>query len=279
MFLSTIKERQVSENITLLEIENAHATATISLHGAQVISYKPKHDSRERLFLSSKARWDGSKSIRGGIPICWPWFGAHKENPQLPMHGYIRTQLWDLQERDDFEKHTRLLFKAKDTCGLGFTGSATLTLEVLIGTQLSVTLHTTNTGVDAFNLSCALHTYFAVADIHQTRLKGLEGLYSDKTRQWATFPTPVPYKFTEVTDRIHLHAAPSLIVLEQINTTAIVSSGHDSIVVWNPWSECAQLFPDIQADEYQQMLCVETAVTQGFMLQPQQSHALAQIIE
>jgi D-hexose-6-phosphate mutarotase len=84
MFISMINERKASEQITILEVENTHASASISLFGAQVLSFRPKHDGRERLFLSTCTRWDGSKSIRGGIPLCWPWFGAHKEPEKYP---------------------------------------------------------------------------------------------------------------------------------------------------------------------------------------------------
>jgi glucose-6-phosphate 1-epimerase len=279
MFISVIKERKVSEHITVLDIENAHATASISLFGAQVLSFRPKHDGRERLFLSTQARWDGSKSIRGGIPVCWPWFGAHQQAEKFPAHGYARTRNWQLLATEDTDLATRLLLKLEDTNKPGFDGDATLQLEILLGSQLSLTLITTNTGALPFNFSCALHSYFAVSDITRTTLEGLQGTYSDKTRDWAMLPTPSPYAFTEETDRIHLHAAPMVSIVDGASATHVHSRGHDSIVVWNPWQENARKLPDMADDDFRQMLCVETALTQGFVLAPNAMHSLVQTIE
>ncbi|MES2624871.1 MAG: D-hexose-6-phosphate mutarotase [Pseudomonadota bacterium] len=279
MFISVIKERKASEQITVLEIENAHATASISLFGAQVLSFQPKHDGRERLFLSTKARWDGSKSLRGGIPICWPWFGAHAEAEKYPAHGYVRTRQWQLLATEDMESATLLRFGIENTMGAGFNGTASLTLEVLIGRQLSISLITTNTGVEPFKLGCALHSYFAVSDVSATKLEGLQGTYSDKTRNWAMLPTPVLYEFTSETDRIHLHATPIVCILDQGHTTLVHSKGHDSVVVWNPWEENSRQLPDMAENEFKLMLCVETALTQGLVLAPEQVHALVQTIE
>ncbi len=279
MFISVIKERKASDQITILEIENAHATASISLFGAQVLSFKPKHDGRERLFLSASARWDGSKSIRGGIPLCWPWFGMHREPDKYSAHGYIRTRNWQLLATEDTESATRLLFGVDDTAGPGFDGNTSLTLEILLGKQLSISLNTTNTGAAPFNLSCALHTYFAVSEITRNELEGLQGTYSDKTRNWAMLPTPSPYSFTEETDRIHLYAAPTVSILDAAGPTHVHSRGHDSVVVWNPWEENSRKLPDMADGDFKHMLCVETALTQGFVLAPNEVHSLTQTIE
>lgn len=279
MFISVIKERKASEQITVLEIENAHATASISLFGAQVLSFRPKHDGRERLFLSTHARWDGSKSIRGGIPVCWPWFGAHQDAAKYPAHGYVRTRNWQLLAAEDTEAATRLVFGIEDTNGAGFDGDTTLTLEVLIGRQLAVSLTTTNIGSNSCRLGCALHSYFAVSDINAATLDGLQGTYSDKTRNWAMLPTPSLYSFIEETDRIHLYPAPVVNLLDGANSMRIHSQGHDSVVVWNPWQENARKLPDMADDDFKRMLCVETALTQGFMLAPNAIHSLIQTIE
>jgi glucose-6-phosphate 1-epimerase len=279
MFISVIKERKVSEQITVLDIENAHATASISLFGAQVLSFKPKHDNRERLFLSAKARWDGSKSLRGGVPVCWPWFGAHAEAGKYPAHGYVRTRQWQLLATEDIASATLLRFGLDDTGGPGFSGTAALTLEVLVGRELALTLTTTNKGSVGFSLGGALHSYFAVSEISRTRLEGLQGTYSDKTRNWAMLPTPDPYLFSEETDRIHLYAAPTVNIVDAATTTRVHSKGHDSIVVWNPWEENARQLPDMAEEDFKHMLCVETALTQGLMLGPKQVHVLSQIIE
>ncbi|HEY0963154.1 MAG TPA: D-hexose-6-phosphate mutarotase [Pseudomonadales bacterium] len=278
MFLSTITERQLSPTLTVLDIENAHATATISLLGAQVLSFKPKHDGRERLFVSDKAIMDGSKPVRGGIPVCWPWFGAHGTNPEFPAHGFVRSRTWKLVGHEDDDTCTRIVLEAPDTSHPGFTGRASLKLEVELCRELTLKLHTRNTGKEPLKLSMALHTYFSVDDVRECRLDGLHGTYSDKTRNWAMLETPEPYVFSEETDRVHLHAARELRIVEPRHTIKIGSEGHDSIVVWNPWSTGVGKFADMSSDGWERMLCVETASTQGLELSPGEAHQLQQTI-
>lgn len=277
MTIPSLSERRLTSALTCLDIENAFAKASIALLGGQVLSFVPRADGRERLFLSPAARLDGSKSIRGGVPVCWPWFGAHRE-AGYPAHGFVRTRPWRLMEASEEKSHTRLVLAPTDTSGEGFAGSADLVLEVLVGKQLTLNLQTRNTGKAAFNLSAALHTYFAVQDVQQCQLDGLAGTYSDKTRAWALLETPKPYRFSEETDRIHLHAAPELSIVEPDAVTRIASSGHDSIVVWNPWTENSRQLPDMGDAVYRRMLCVETALTQGLQLQAGMSHTLTQVI-
>ncbi len=264
-----------------LLIDNALGSARISLFGGHVLSFCPKHDNRERLFLSSKAVLDGSKSIRGGIPLCWPWFGAYKgpaSNTPMPAHGYARTRRWDVVDITDNAGGTEVLLQMLDTNGAGFTGSAQVQALISVGSKLKVALYTLNQGEEAFALSAALHTYFAIDDIRQTQLKGLSGTYSDKTQNWAMLNTPVPYTFTAETDRIHLAAVPRVEIVSDKSIVSVESEGHDSVVVWNPWESGSKAFADLAADEYQRFVCVETALTQGFSLHPGQQHCLQQIV-
>lgn len=277
--MSSIRERRLNDHVTLVDVENAAGRATLSLFGGQVLSFTPAHDGRERLYLSRLARLDGSKSIRGGIPVCWPWFGAHQQQTGVSAHGYARTRQWQLTDTQESATETLLVLEARNTQGTGFAGTARLQLAVSIGAALQLVLTTTNAGTTAFHLSMALHSYFAVDDIRTTRLSGLGGRYSDKTRDWAHFDTPRPYGFTEETDRIHMDAAARVdIMMANGARTQVASEGHDSIVVWNPWSACARNFPDMEAQDYTRMLCVETALTQGYELAPGKTHGLAQSI-
>src|SRR5690606_30783797 len=198
-------ERQLAPRLTCLDIENAYASARISLLGGQVLSFIPKQDGRERLFVSDRAVMDGSKPVRGGIPVCWPWFGAHREHSDLyPAHGFVRNRVWKLVSSEDHDTHTRIVLEAPDTNHPGFTGSAALRLEILLGHRLTLNLHTYNTGALPCLLSMALHSYFRVENVRNCRLEGLHGTYSDKTRNWALLETGNPYHFSEETDRIHL---------------------------------------------------------------------------
>ena len=272
---ASITKGRLSDLVETLEIDNAHATVSISLWGAQILRFKPKHDDRERLFMSQKIVLDGSKSLRAGVTVCWPWF-AQREGFQ--KHGYVRIRNWQVLSTAENNDYTEIVLSPLEMAGRGFEGIAELILTVRVGKSLSITLTTTNTGKNNFEFNTALHTYFLVDDINQVELKGLSGTYSDKTQNWAMLETPEPYRFTEETDRIHLNPVKQVTIVEVSNETYVESAGHDSVVVWNPWAENSATMRDMGPGAYLRMLCVETAVTQGKTLQPDESHSLTQII-
>lgn len=267
------------DNIQILHIDNAYACADISLFGGHILSFKPKHDDRERLWVSQNALYDGINPIRGGIPICWPWFGAHSYNDGLPAHGYVRTQSWEILNTEETDTGTTISLKPKTSAGKGLEGNAQLTLVIHIGKQLSIQLHTSNLGENPFTYHCALHSYFAISDIKQCELIGLSKQYSDKTRSFQMFDTPQPYHFNEETDRVHQEQPKSISIMDEQFNTVINSSGHDSIVVWNPWQEKSVSMSDMADDSYLTMLCVETAITQGQEVLPNTTHILEQVIK
>jgi len=276
---STITTHRIGAALDCLDIENRHASARIALLGAQVLSFTPRSDGRDRLFVSRSACLDGSKPVRGGIPVCWPWFGAHPSGSPLPAHGYVRTRQWRLLDSGDHDNHTRLVLEPVDANGAGFAGTATLRLEILVGETLSLQLTTRNSGTQDFAFGAALHTYFSVADVRRSTLQGLQGSYTDKNLDWARGTTAQPYRFAAATDRIHLHAAPLLRIEQDSGTvTTLHCAGHDSIVVWNPWAGCSRQFSDLGEDDWPRMLCVETALTQGCVLGGGQSHTLELVI-
>jgi glucose-6-phosphate 1-epimerase len=268
-------------DVDILEINNPFAKAQISLFGGHILSFKPSSDNRERLWLSDNVILDSVKPLRGGVPVCWPWFSDSHNQPDkdLPSHGGVRNQQWDLLDTEDSEQGTRLVLSPKTFNGPGFKGEALLKLVVFVGQKMSIELITENIGKDSFSYTCALHTYFAVDAISSTKLLGLSGLYKDKTRDWQSFETPEKYMFNEETDRVHLSTPESLsIKLNENITTEVLSYGHDSVVVWNPWKENAEKMKDMTDDGYKSMLCVETSVTQGQQVLPGEQHAICQII-
>ncbi|RDV26152.1 D-hexose-6-phosphate mutarotase [Alteromonas aestuariivivens] len=269
-----------SGGVSFLLIDNPLCSAKISLYGGHLLSYVPKSDGRERLWLSPMAYLNGERPIRGGVPVCWPWFSDNhgKQKGELPSHGYLRTQTWKVTESDESEKGTRVVLSPTFTRGTGFEYDCSVQLEFVLGDVCSITLRTSNTGVVAFTFNCALHTYFNVPNIDKASLLGLTGDYKDKTDNWAVKPTPSPYRFSGETDRIHLSPCPRVSILDNDEfLTDVESRGHDSIVVWNPWHGAASI-GDMDAFGYKHMVCVETAYTGGKELQPGETHSLTQII-
>ena len=278
--MNTVKHVAI-DGLQYIEIDNALASCRVSLYGGHVVSFTPKHDNRERLWLSPKAVLDGSKPIRGGIPVCWPWFSdAHgQEKGALPSHGFVRTQQWTLNNASEDDNGTIVELVPGFTKDKGFDVACTLVLRLSIGKQLKVELITTNTDSETFRFDCALHTYFAVNDIDKVSLTGLDGQYKDKLSDWQLVDTPVPYVFDGETDRIHL-SQPKIINIhiDEQTSTVVESLNHDSVVVWNP-GEKATSMADMSDDGNRFMVCVETAITQGKSLAPGESVALTQIIQ
>ena len=245
------------DDIEMLIIDNDHAHATISLFGGHV---------------------DGQHPIRGGVPICWPWFGAHASESGLASHGYVRTQNWHVVDCADEPEQTVVRLKPSTTQGEGFEGETQLSLVLFIGRELRIQLVTENTGSEPLSYTSALHTYFNIDDINHCELTGLDGDYLDKLQDYQRISTPIPYTFNEETDRVHLVTPESLTIVSGNIKTHIQSNGHDSIVVWNPWADKSKSMQDMEDQGYKNMLCVETAVTQGQQVLPGQSHTLEQVI-
>lgn len=272
------------ENIQIIQVNNKFATAEISIFGAQMLSFKPKHDLRERFWLSANTQLDGVHAIRGGVPVCWPWFGDHEvkqqapNNKDYPSHGYVRSQVWEIIHTIDKDQTTEIALQPTFSAGPGFNGEAKLCLLINIGRDCSMQLITSNTGKDNFTYRCALHSYFAVNSVKQIRLSGISGSYLDKTQGMQNFKTPEPYTFNAETDRVHLCQATQVKIIEDKIETEIQSSGHDSLVVWNPWQDKSISMNDMENDGYLTMICVETAVTQGQLVEPGKSHTLSQTV-
>jgi len=269
-----------SNGLTFLDVSNALASARISLFGGHVLSYIPKSDEKERLWVSPHAYLNGERPIRGGIPVCWPWFSDDhgREKGALPAHGFLRTQVWKLVNSEDTDNGTSIKLAPSFTRAEGFENDCKVTMLINVGETMEVSLITENSGVVPFEFNCALHTYFHVDHIQKTQLNGIEGDYKDKLDDWAVKPTPTPYTITGETDRIHL--APVEAAEIEVNGspfTDVLSQGNDSLVVWNPWQGAASI-SDMDAFGYKHMLCVETSLTQGKTLAPGESHTLKQTI-
>ncbi|MEG3768236.1 D-hexose-6-phosphate mutarotase [Alteromonas sp. 14N.309.X.WAT.G.H12] len=269
-----------SAGITFLNVDNAFGTCRISLFGAHVLSYTPKTDNKNRLWLSPHAYLNGERPIRGGIPICWPWFSDDhgQEKGALPSHGFLRTQVWQIQSTEETDEGTYIVLSPSYSRGEGFEYDCNVSYEILVGQHLSVTLQTQNSGVIPFTFNGAMHTYFAVPDITQTVIAGIEGEYKDKLESWAMKPSPERYIIEGETDRIHQFPSPEVTIIDNGSPlTRITSLGHDSLVVWNPWQGAASI-ADMDAFGFKHMLCVETAITNGITLAPGEAYGITQIV-
>lgn len=253
--------------LPMIDVDNAHATARICLHGGQVLAYRPRGAAADLLFLSEQALYQPGKAIRGGVPVCWPWFGPDPQGLGRPAHGFARTRRWDLRQTAALPGgETRLVLGLSDTAETRalWPHAFDLSLTITVGATLTLALTTHNTGSAPFTVTQALHSYCAVGDIAQAHVQGLDGCaYIDKA---AGAGGAVRRQDGDVTvaaevDRIYTDAPPSLPLVDGAlnRRVCIASEGSRTAVVWNPWAAIAAGMADLPDDAYQRFVCVETA--------------------
>jgi glucose-6-phosphate 1-epimerase len=236
-----------------LHIDHPLCTATILLQGAQLISWIPT-DALDTFWSSDISHYRSGKAFRGGIPICWPWFG--KTNS--PAHGFARLMPWELVSREDTPQCVMLEFQLSDSPKTReiWPHPFTLMLHMSLGATCSVTLH-----IDApVPTTGALHTYLATSDITRSSITGLGDSYIDSLQENTVITTDLSSLSidTEV-DRIYTHSNRENILTTPEKTIHLLHEGYSDVVVWNPWIERSAEIADMDSEDYRQMVCIETA--------------------
>lgn len=250
--------------LPFIRASNAKANALISVYAGQVLAYRPAGKAEDLMFLSEKAYYQAGKAIKGGVPICWPWFGPDPEGKGRPAHGFVRNRMWDVVDTAvTVNGETRIVLGLTDTPETRsiWPHAFVLRLEINIGEKLDLALVTRNSGDQPFTITQAFHTYFGVGDIHQTSVSGLEGKsYIDKVDGGQQKLQSGMVTINAEVDRIYLDVANELIIHDAARkrNVRIASQGSRSAVVWNPWAKIASEMADLQDDDYLRLLCVET---------------------
>ena len=258
--------RADASGLVVAEIDNAQATASLCLQGAHLMSWQPKSQDKPVVWLSRDAKLAAGKSIRGGAPVCWPWFGAHTSEAGFPGHGYARTVPWQVIESGtEPNGATRLTLRLveNDKTRAQWEHSCNVDLTVIIGDTLRMELSTENTGTIDFVIGEALHTYLRISDIGTVRVTGLNGCeYWDKAGGSHLSKQDGAITFTGETDRVYINTAAECVVEDDQfkRRIHIKKSGSLATVVWTPWSEKANKMGDMgQPDGWREMVCVESA--------------------
>ncbi|NEV62231.1 D-hexose-6-phosphate mutarotase [Thiorhodococcus minor] len=254
---------------TMIEIENAFATATITPYGGQVLHYRPKGAADDLLFVSGRAHFTPGKENKGGIPICWPWFGPDPAGQGRLIHGFIRCLPWRLSacaELEDGATRIRLRVADDDATRALCPCAFELGVEILVGSTLSVSLTTCNRGQDPLRITQGLHTYFNVGDARRIRVLGLEGCrYIDKARGAGDAPIVQDgaIRVGAEVNRIY-EKAPARLAIEDpvLGRRLRIDTRHSrTCVVWNPWVEVCREMEDLGDEDYRRFICVETVNT------------------
>jgi len=253
-------------NMPIVQIENDLAQATIALQGAHVLGFQVKGEA-PLIWMSDDAVFAPDKALRGGVPVCWPWFGPHPSDKTLPAHGVARTGDWQpIASASASDGSTTVSFEllSSETTRQLCTHPLSVRLHVTVGQGLRLALETTNLGDSSFTLGQALHTYFQIGDISQVHIDGLDGCeYIDKVDDGARKQQSGSVAINSETDRIYLGTSHHCDIVDPVmgRKINIDSEGSASTVVWNPWLEVARNMGDLGSDGYLTMLCVETTNT------------------
>ena len=249
--------------IPMIEVNTAKASALISIHAGQVLSYIPAGETEDVLFLSEKAYYQSGKAIKGGVPVCWPWFGPDPEDKGRPGHGFVRNRPWNVISTETVGEGVKVTLGLEDTPEIReiWPQSFVLTQEIFISDSLNLALITRNTGSEAFPITQAFHTYFKVGDISKASVLGLEDCqYIDKVNNSEEKQQSGAVTIESEVDRIYLGVGNTMIIDDAAldRCIQIISQGNKTAVVWNPWEKIAADMADLEDDDYQRLLCVET---------------------
>lgn len=268
----------------VIEVQSPVSAATVAVHGAQVLKWAPT-DHPPVLYVSPKAKMVPGTPLRGGIPICWPWFGSHPDDSEKPSHGFARTRFWELVSGSMEGKVATLVFRLLpdgETKAL-FPHDFELTATIRVADKLRVKLHMKNTGEEPYKVSCALHTYLSLGDIERIQLEGVKG--SHYVDQLSDDSEPVyqekNLQIKEEVDRIYQSMSSVLIRdLERYRSVFVDKAGSRSTVIWNPWKKKSKALADLPDKGYREFVCVEcaNAGTDKPTLRPNGSHTLETVI-
>ena len=250
-------------DIPVVEIHNQHGSALISLQGAHLLSWIPNGEE-DVIWLSKDAKFATGKSVRGGIPICWPWFGAHESNKNFPAHGFARTVNWQVLTTETLEDgNTRINFTTQPQADNEqmWPADTSVQYQLTIGKKLEMELITHNNGAEPITIGQALHTYFRVGDISKVIVHGLdETEYLNKLENFKRKRQHGPVVIDAEVDRIYLDTITDCVIEDKTLKRNIVihKCGSHTTVVWNPWQETAAKMGDLGENGYKRMLCVES---------------------
>jgi glucose-6-phosphate 1-epimerase len=248
-----------------LAITAPACSARLFTQGAHLTDWAPS-GGEPVLFTSAKSHFAPGKAIRGGVPLCFPWFAARAGHPESPAHGVIRTAEWtvdSISAGPDGGVSVVFSISDSDVSRAQWPHPFHTIFRVDLGRTLGMALVVENRGATPFTFEEALHTYFRIADIHSVEIRGLEGAeYIDKVDAFARKRRGAdPLRFAGETDSVFPNTTATCILHDPglRRTITVEKSESQTTVVWNPWIAKAAAMSDFGDDEWPSMVCIETA--------------------
>lgn len=272
-----ISHKKLDNGFAYLEIQNSLASAKIALQGAHIFHYE-RVGEKPILWLSEISDFEDGKSIRGGVPVCWPWFGIPKDD-NLPQHGFARTAVWSLITSDEVDAgRTELTLKltdSKESLNL-WPHRFELELHVVITDSLIIELKTTNLDDKDFEITQALHTYFDISHISDVSIEGLDKKPYLDALSMETKVQSGDILFDQEIDRVYQSVDGKILLKDKNRTISIKNDGSSSAVIWNPWIDKCKRMSAMKDDDYNHMVCIESAnaFDDYRVIKPNESHTL-----
>lgn len=277
-----ITHKKLQNGFEYIEVKNSCAEAKIALQGAHLFHYA-RAAEEPILWLSEISDFEIGKAIRGGIPICWPWFGFNSDK-SLPQHGFARTSMWELISSNEPDGQTTILtFKLaynEKTLQM-WSYKFELELQIVLSKSLTLDLKTTNIDEKSFKISQALHTYFSISNILDATVKGLDKKPYLDALTWKDELQDGDITFNQETDRVYQEVDDRITLVDKNREIYIKNRGSSSVVVWNPWVEKTKRMSAMKEDAYKHMLCLESAnaFDDARVIEPLKSHTLKATID
>ncbi len=261
-YVSLTDSRQLygsAEPLPLIKIASPHCDAVIAIQGAQLLEFCPK-DGQPLLWLSPKALFSPGKAIRGGIPVCAPWFGVHTADATKPKHGFVRNHPWQVTHISEHEDDTvELSFQYRSTPAdlTLFPHPFQLTLKLTLNECLKMSLAVQNLGDSIMPFSWALHSYFPIENLPEVRVKGLDNNdYLDAVEHFSRKLQQGDVAFNGEVDRVYESVGEQQIIAG-LPTINITGTECPTAIIWNPGAALAGEMADIGIEHYAEYICVE----------------------
>ena len=253
--LSTHLTLRKKDELDILVINHPTAKAALALQGAHLLRWQPE-GQKPVIWLSDKSHFTKGTAIRGGIPICWPWFGKIAQ----PSHGFARNMEWQLTafSEDESGVLVTLTLQQNDETKKIWPYDFTLIAKFKLGHECIVELESHGD----YQATSALHSYFEIANINSIKISGLGNHYHDKViDKVVSHTTDSSLMFTDETDRVYTSPRSQSLIYDPglQRTIEITHHQHSDVVVWNPFELTSSLISDISLTGYETMACVETA--------------------